>query len=139
MLRLTPATLGARSGGRLRRGLRSGSRTAMGQRETRRGSSRLERSAARCGPRRWAGLRACAPDAATGWSPLVGDGLELGVEVANAGAQPRDVKVETTLEHVRSKRRVEQVSAVETIASGEMNGVVEEGDRLLLEPQGNYE
>ncbi len=81
-------------------------------------------------------------EAATGWSPLVGDELELGVEVANAGAESRDVKVEATLEHLRSGRRVERVSAVETIGSGESNGVVDvfgEGNRRLLEPQGNYE
>ncbi len=82
------------------------------------------------------------PDAATGWSPLLGDELELGVEVANAGAVSRDMKVEATLEHVRSGRRVERVSAVDTIGSGESNGVLEvlgEGNSLRLEPQGNYE
>jgi hypothetical protein len=79
-------------------------------------------------------------EASTGWSPLLGDQLELGVEVANAGAVAREVRVEATLEHVRSRRRVERASAVETIPSGEGSAALEvPGPRMLLDPHGNYE
>ncbi len=82
------------------------------------------------------------PDAVTGWSGLVGDALELSLQVANGGGEAVEATVEVAVKHLRSGRRVVRQSAPRIVAPGEWNEVVAvfpPASALILEPQGQYE